>query len=284
MPVVPFLPAIAGVAGAAIGANAQNKASKQAANASQQASDQAIAEQRRQYDLSRGDNAPWLQAGQGALAQLSQLYGLGGQGGQQAGQGFNWNSYLQANPDVQQAIAGGAFGGEGGLAGAAQRHYQEYGQTEGRAGPAVSTNLDPFFASPDYQFRQNEQMRALTARNASLGIQDSGAAQKSAMQYSGNLASGEFNNFANRLSAIAGVGQTAAGQNQALGQNFAGAVGQIGLGNAQNLASSYLQRGQTNSSLASNVAGFGGSLFNQFQNNRTPTWGGSSMPDSAFRW
>ena len=80
MPVVPFIPAIAGVAGAAIGASAQNKASKQAANASQYAADQATAEQRRQFDIAQRNQAPWLNTGTSALNQLAALYGLGGGG------------------------------------------------------------------------------------------------------------------------------------------------------------------------------------------------------------
>ena len=252
MPIVPFLPAIIGGVGAIASANASNKGQQQAANASQQAADAATAEQRRQYDLSRSDNAPWLATGQSALNQLASLYNLNGQGGSGT---QNWNQYLTANPDVAAGIQGGLFGGEGGAAGAAQRHYQEYGQAEGRAAPAMSTPMDAFVASPDYQFRQGEQARALAARNSALGIQDSGAAQKSALQYSGNLASGEFNNYANRLSALAGVGQTAAGQNQALGQNFANSVGQIGLNNAQTLGSSYQNQADTNANLYGGIAG-----------------------------
>lgn len=116
-------------------------------------------------------------------------------------------------------------------------------------------SMDGFTASPDYQFRQDEQARALTARNAALGIQDSGAAQKSALQYSGNLASGEFNNYANRLSGLAGVGQTAAAQNQSLGQSYAGQVNNIQNTQAQALGSSYINKGNIYGNLWSNIGG-----------------------------
>ena len=112
-----------------------------------------------------------------------------------------------------------------------------------------------FTASPDYQFRQDEQARALTARNSALGIQDSGAAQKSALQYSGNLASGEFNNYANRLAGLAGVGQTAAGQNQALGQSYANQVGNIQQNQASALGSSYINKGNIYGNLLGNAGG-----------------------------
>lgn len=277
-----------GTAGAVAGSKAQSNAAKSAANASQQASDQSIAEQRRQYDLSRQDNAPWLAAGQGALSQLSRLYGLSaGVSPQQGVTGSPSNSYLNTGViPTQQSYALSGMGagapltdtpGEGIAPYEAWAANQQYGaatpvtQTPAQAqtpsaGTGAGSNMASFFASPDYQFRQNEQMRALTARNASLGIQDSGAAQKAALQYSGNLASGEFNNYANRLAALAGVGQTAAAQNQNLGQNYAGAVGNILGNNAQNLASSYQQRGAANANLYGNIAGIGAGLLGNFSN------------------
>lgn len=255
-----------GAAGSAIGANAQSKAAKKAANASQQATDATIAEQRRQFDIGQANQQPWLTTGTGALNRLASLYGLPtAQGGGSPSQ-FNAQGYLAANPDVAASIQAGGFSGD------PYAHWQQYGQTEGRTGgfattqngPATLTGMDAFVASPDYQFRQNEQMRALTARNAALGIQDSGAAQRSALQLSGNLASGEFNNYANRLSALAGVGQTAAQNTAAAGQNFANSMGNVLGQNAQNLASSYGQQGAVSANMWGNLAGIGSGLFGQF--------------------
>lgn len=248
--VVPLVAAGIGAGGAALSARSQSNAAKAAANAAQQSNDASIAEQRRQYDLSRGDNAPWLQTGQSALGQLASLYGLAG-GTQSA---FDERGYLAANPDVAASIRQGGFGGS------ALNHYNEYGKAENRQGAMTPTGMDAFVASPDYQFRQDEQARALTARNSSLGIQDSGAAQKAALKYSGNLASGEFNNYANRLASLAGVGQTAASQNQALGTNYANAITGINNNTGQALASSYQQQGAINGGLAQNLAGIGSSL------------------------
>ncbi len=63
------------IAGAVIGGVMQNQAAKKSAKASQQGGDAAIAEQRRQYDQSRTDQAPWMQAGAGALGQMQALNG-----------------------------------------------------------------------------------------------------------------------------------------------------------------------------------------------------------------
>lgn len=73
MPIVAAIPAIVGAGAAIYGASAQKKAASKAANAQTAASDAAIAEQRRQFDLSRADQAPWMQAGGRALGQMEAL-------------------------------------------------------------------------------------------------------------------------------------------------------------------------------------------------------------------
>lgn len=62
------MPAAAVVAGAAISAYSQNRAAKKAAGATSSANDAAIAEQQRQFDLTRQDQMPWLESGRNALA------------------------------------------------------------------------------------------------------------------------------------------------------------------------------------------------------------------------
>lgn len=270
MPVaVPLIAAGVGAAGTIASSNAQSKAAKSAANASQQATDASIAEQRRQFDIAQQNQQPWLNTGTAALGQLASLYGLSTGVNPQVGTGqgaFNEQGYLLANPDVAASIAQGGFGGS------ALNHYNQYGRNENRQGGYATTGqvgaatptpsgMDAFFTSPDYQFRQNEQTRALTARNAMLGIQDSGAAQKSALQYSGNLASGEFNNYANRLASLAGVGQSAANTSAQLGQNFANNFGNLQTQNAQNLGSSYMQQGQNTANMWGNLANIGSSAL-----------------------
>lgn len=173
---------------------------KKAAQASQQATDASLAEQRRQFDLSRSDYLPYLQQGTKALGTYASLLGQNGSAAQ------------------QQAMA-------------------------------------QFQASPDYNFRLNEGARALTARNAALGIQDSGAAQRSALQYSQGIASQEFGNWTNRLAALSGVGQTAAQNNAQLGSNYANAVTGLNMNNAQNLGSSYINRGNIWGNLVNNWTG-----------------------------
>ena len=54
-----------------IGGVSSSRAAKKAARATREGTDASIAEQRRQYDLSRADFQPWRQAGQNALNQLA---------------------------------------------------------------------------------------------------------------------------------------------------------------------------------------------------------------------
>lgn len=66
------------MAGAAIaGAGAQIISGNKAAKAQKQAANASIAEERRQYDLTRADFAPWRETGQGALAKLASMYNVG---------------------------------------------------------------------------------------------------------------------------------------------------------------------------------------------------------------
>lgn len=272
-----------GAAGSIAGSKAQSNAAKNAANASQAATDQAIAEQRRQYDLSRSDMQPWLSTGQGALGQLAALYGIP-QGGaqpmtqpqpqpmpQQGGTSFaQGNSFIPSALQQRFGIATEGFGPQSYNA-AQPMMANAAPQTMQQAAPAAQTQQAPaggqfasFFQSPDYQFRLNEGMRGLTARNAALGIQDSGAAQRAALTLAGNQASGEFNNYANRLAALAGVGQSAASNNASAGANFANSYSGALMNNAQNLGSSYQQQGAANAGMWGNLAGIGTGLFGQF--------------------
>lgn len=86
---------VAAVGGSVVGAVASTKAAKKAAKAQKYAADQSVAEQRRQYDLTRADLAPWRTAGTAAIDKLSAVYGLNGK--------------TATNPDGTPAQYGGFF-------------------------------------------------------------------------------------------------------------------------------------------------------------------------------
>lgn len=287
----------------AYGASQQSKAAKNAAAASQQATDSANATQLQMYNQTRADQEPWRQVGIGALGQMAQLYGISmpapmgnAQGliGDQPISGSNYAAYVDANPDLLAL-----YNSQGGMARGrtkeqfGQYHYQGYGAGEGRAVPQFGTpaniaapaqgqaqqapgqampgnapaGSDPrfanFFASPDYQFRLSEGNRNLNANAATTGTLQSGAAQKALQNYGQNMASGEYGNYYNKLSALAGVGQTANSANQAAGGAYAGATNQNLMNNASNKASSYGAIASANGQAAGQIAG---SVSNAFMN------------------
>lgn len=176
-----------------------------AAGAAEQASQDSIAEQRRQYDQTREDYRPYREIGYKALDKLGGMYGLGGQ------------------------ITSGTTGGAGG----------DYGGFE---------------ASPGYQFRMDEAMKAIERSAAARGGLRSGATMDALQRRAQGVASSEYENFANRLSALAGVGQSATGSTAAAGQNMANNNSQsiTNAGNAR--ASAYTNTGNAINGTVQNVA------------------------------
>lgn len=188
-------PAIA-LAGAAVaGSVIQGVAGSKAAKAQKQAADAAVAEQRRQYDQTRADYAPYRAAGAGSLDLLSRAYGIGGQA-----------------PD-----------------------------------------MTAFTASPGYQFRLDEGLKAIDRGAAARGLLHSGGAVKAEQRFGEGLAANEFGDWWNRLAGVAGIGTGATAGTAAAGANAANNISQ-GLqaaGNAR--ASSYANTGSAINSGINNV-------------------------------
>lgn len=85
---------VAAVLGAAVIGGATSIISgNKAANAQKDAAAQSVAEQRRQYDQTRADQAPWRDVGTGALGKLSSLYGI--------------NQQAPTTPEAQSALYDG---------------------------------------------------------------------------------------------------------------------------------------------------------------------------------
>ena len=95
------------IAGTVVGAIVKGKSEKQAANAQVDASNAAIAEQRRQYDQTRQDQMPWMAAGTQAVNALANP-----QGSFQASPGYQFR-LSEGQRDIGNSFAarGGAFSG-----------------------------------------------------------------------------------------------------------------------------------------------------------------------------
>jgi len=81
--------------------------------------------------------------------------------------------------------------------------------------------LSNFTATPGYQFRLNEGNRAIERSAAARGGALSGPALKGMERFTQDYASNEYGNYLNRLSSLAGVGQTATNQISGYGQTNA---------------------------------------------------------------
>lgn len=124
MPVVaPLVGAAVGIGGSVIAGNAAKKASKTAAAAQKAANDAAIAEQRRQFDITQDNFAPYLGAGTSALGKINNLLGIS----TPTTTSTDWAAYVRGNPDAfanWNAIKGTSsdkFGGD--IAAFGEYHY-----------------------------------------------------------------------------------------------------------------------------------------------------------------
>lgn len=129
---------------------------------------------------------------------------------------------------------------------------QLYGLQPRAAG--TPTAADMVKATPGYDFRRSEGLKAVERSAASRGLLKSGTALKAIDRFAEGLASDEYNDFASRLQAIASGGQGATGSTAAAGENATARIAQAygDAGNAR--ASSYLNTGQAISSGIQNIA------------------------------
>lgn len=256
-----FWVAGAAIGGAVISGISTSNAAKTQANSTQK----GIDEQGREYDLARADQAPYRATGSAALGQESYLLGVPGS---ENSQGFDSAAYLAANPDVAQYIAAHPTGTTG--ATTAEQHYQQFGQQEGRSlgtptaggagGDAFGSYAKPLTADqvqldPGYQFGQQQGQLGIDRKTAAAGGRISGASLRAASQFNTDYATTGYSTAynrqnqarsdrLNRLSALAGIGQTATQQTQAAGTNNANQIS--GLVTAQGNATAGSQIAQGN--------------------------------------
>ena len=113
------------------------------------------------------------------------------------------------------------------------------------AAPTQPGDMSAFFKSPDYNFRRDESISAVDRMAASRGGALGGNALRAQTELAGNMASGEFNNWYNKLLGIANGGQAAtSGAGNAMNT---GTAAQMGTAQAQGDARASGIMGVTNS-------------------------------------
>lgn len=265
------LSSIATVGGAVIGANA----SRSAARTQAAAADRANETQLQMYNQNREDQAPYRQGGYSALSALMNGMGLQPAPDTPAQSGVYGDAVPQGYQQVRDMLApqyttggGGAMNENGdvsqtvdeqGLDAAVRAQLnQQQPTTQATAGGAPQGQqagygdlnryftLADFERDPGYQFRMDEGQRGGEASAAARGGLMSGGALKALERYRQGFASNEFNtaynrfntdrtNRFNRLSSIAGIGQTANNQVGGAGMNAANNISnnQLAAGNSQ---------------------------------------------------
>lgn len=260
---------IASIAGPLIGSMMQSDSAEDAQQAQSESSAAAIGEQKRQYDQSRKDLAPWRDTGSAASYRLAELLGLDttsggaaiGPGGPipkgaqdltawAAARGYD----LPTGRDWNSAEEGNLY----------RAGYQQYLQDFAATNPATrgadfgslnkKFSLADFWDDPvtkaSYQFGLDEGTKALENMAGARGNRNSGAQLKAlsrfATDYTGQQAGQSYNRFYgdqdrtfNRLSGVAGTGQTAATNTAQMGQNTGNTISGLisAQGNARGAAS-----------------------------------------------
>jgi hypothetical protein len=251
---------------ALVGAAASSYAGNKAAGASKDATQASVAEQRRQFDLTREDTAPYRQVGRGALGKLSQLYGLGSitdpalapKVGTRVYKSSDIERLLQQGLSVDDILKLGTYN-PGAKVSDTQRLMQRYNLSAAQinqlqngqfsspaAGPGApgaggpAGDMSVFFESPDYRFNLAEGQRAIDNSLVARGGALSGAGIKAGVRYASGMASREFGSFYDRLANLAGIGQTGVAQSAAAGANAANNISNAYMQNGMNRGSAYM--------------------------------------------
>ena len=162
--------AIGGALGGLLDSSQQADSVQSASNAQQAATDAAIAEQRRQYDLTRGDYAPYREAGTKALGQLQ-----GEMGTMPTSQDvMNSPGYQFGLQQGQQAIDRKTAAAGGRVSGAALKSAAEYG-----------TNYATTGYNAEYQRRQDRLNRL--ASLAGIGQSSTGSSAAAGANMANNV-------------------------------------------------------------------------------------------------
>lgn len=229
-----WIGAVVGIAGSLISSSMASDASSEASAAQQAASREAVAEQRRQYDLTRQDLAPWRDVGSQAVTRLGTLLGLGAPNATGVTEAQLRASGRFGNP--VQWVPGSPFQAPGQWVGSGDTIMQEmvtqYRYPDGSVSDqpfmqigsgidedALQAELarlnalgaDPEYGSlmqdfsladfekdPGYEFRLSEGNKAIDRAASARGSFDSGATLKALLKYGQDFASNEFQNAWNR--------------------------------------------------------------------------------------
>lgn len=256
--------------GAALGAGASIVSARQGGKATEGAARRAADTELAMYDQSREDLAPWRESGVGALNILNDIYGIprtmtasqreaaepvlvgdtmlpAGTTTQHVGNGWykvlhngKWIGTLRPGGPNGRFINETGFDVQGAMA--AQRQQAETAaQPGGATGAGPVDRTGGFFTSPGFQFRVDEDRKAIERSAASRGRLFTPATARAVGDRAQLRASDEWNNFLQGLRAQAGIGQAATSQGVGANLSTGGALANIYQNQGAQRASSFQQ-------------------------------------------
>ncbi len=290
----------AGAAGSIAGGVLANQGAQSQASAAERSSAAAIAEQRRQFDITRQTLQPWVSAGSNAVNRLQFLLGLGPTSN-------TWSGGGGVGPTVSPTSVGGRTlnlmpnrFGRFALPGDTGFDVPELPTTPpGGGAPAAPApipgdygslmrdfSIADFETDPGYAFRLAEGQKALERSAAARGALFGGGTLRGLTRYNQDFASNEFTNAYNRfqqnratrynqLASLAGLGQVSAGQLANAGMSNAQYIGNTMIGGATSAAAA---RASGYGALGAGIAGAAQAPMNWFllQQLSRPSSGGGT--------
>jgi hypothetical protein len=260
------MPAAAIVGSTIIGGVMQSKAASKAAKAQTKAANQDIAFQKESRDLVLGYQKPYRDASYSATAALMDMTGLS-RGTKRAPITID----QPASSVSSKIIDGGRFG--------------RIPITTGKAVAAATPGSDVpdladyptyhFQSDPGYAFRLAEGDKAIERSAAAGPGVLSGRYLKSALRYSQDYASNEYQKVYDRIATIAGFGSSASASGTSVIMNTAGNVGNALTNAGDARASSYVAQGNAWSNAINQIGtAYGAGMFG----------GGRAKPDLVMNY
>ena len=298
-----------------------SQATKKAGQAGQAGAQMSIDEQARQYDQTRQDQMPFLQAEYGRLAKLNELLGINTNQARLVGNGIlNPDGSTSNMPNRQDfmtttRVPGGyLYGGgnswvnkqsfdEAGYVNAMDQWQNQAQQVQNQAGPQGPQSQDSGYLlqnftgddlqnEPGYQFGIQQGEQGIDRASRARGSFDSGATMKALLRFNQDYGGTKFNEGYNRDAANKSrIYAMLTGSPSSAAANQVAAAGQ----NAANQTSEYITQG-ANARMSGIVGGANawsnavGQGLQYNQNNNMLTWlnensrQNQSVPQAKSTW
>lgn len=288
--------AAAAVVGSAISSDSAKSSARKQAKALEGSADVASSEQRRQFDVTQANLAPFQSAGEAALNQQRILLGLGSQidetqAQQAASDRFDLQNQIDliSTEEFQPGSTAMARRGDNARresfeADKAARiqdlelqlaNTSSVSQVQREAGGLTAAEqqqqaFDALDQSPGQQFLRDRAQKNLLRNTSAIGGLGGGNVRSALVQQGVGFAQQDLQNQFGRLGQLAGQGQAAVTNLGQFGQQTAQNIGNLALSAGQARATGLQQQNQANQQFISGVGTALGQsgIFNQNQSNQ----------------